>query len=363
MHHPRLRIWAAAAFFLTAEVQLVRSGSLLGTVSDQRSGKAVEGVNVFLSKTTVGTVTDAEGRYRIETAPSGSYELVFQHVAYEIQTRQVQIEDKGPMQMDARLQPKVLKGQEVRITSVYPKDRMKRLGEFEKAFLGETPNAKKCRLLNPEALEFFRDETNAMWTAQCGEAVLVENRATGYLVRNYILDFKWSNRCIVVQHRVLSVFRQLVPAGETESRAWMRGRKTAFLGSQKHFLSALARERVDEEGFRVYRSRIQFVEDEPGVFKDVGSHAYVPPDILYEYALSPAADDPARLKKVFFRDWLRVNRDAMKSYLNLESQAMIIDTLGNIWNVLPLTVAGYWAYFGVADKLPLDYWPGNASLP
>ena len=72
----------------TANSALVRAGSITGTVTDEASGKPIEGVCVTLSTSTgelVGTIgafgeaptTQANGTYAIEGLPPGSYDVAF----------------------------------------------------------------------------------------------------------------------------------------------------------------------------------------------------------------------------------------------------------------------------------------------
>lgn len=72
----------------TANSALVRVGSITGTVTDEASGKPIEGVCVTLSTSTgelVGTIgafgeaptTQANGTYAIEGLPPGSYDVAF----------------------------------------------------------------------------------------------------------------------------------------------------------------------------------------------------------------------------------------------------------------------------------------------
>lgn len=59
-----------------------------GLVVDAKTGLPLSGTNVFFEKTTIGTITDNEGKYRIETLiPSDK--IVFSFIGYETETRNV----------------------------------------------------------------------------------------------------------------------------------------------------------------------------------------------------------------------------------------------------------------------------------
>src|SRR5450759_1166015 len=57
-----------------------------GLVVDAKTGQPLTGTNVFFEKTTIGTITDNHGKYRIETLiPSDK--IVFSFIGYETESR------------------------------------------------------------------------------------------------------------------------------------------------------------------------------------------------------------------------------------------------------------------------------------
>ena len=67
-----------AGFALTAQAQ---ERTISGTVSSDEDGGALPGVNVIVKGTTIGTVTDIEGNYRLEV-PEGDNTLQFSFIGY-----------------------------------------------------------------------------------------------------------------------------------------------------------------------------------------------------------------------------------------------------------------------------------------
>jgi hypothetical protein len=338
--------------------------SITGTVADVRTGKSVPGVNVFLSKTTVGTVTDSLGRYAIDHAPPGVFDLVFQHVGYEIKTETVSLADSGALRIDVRLQPKVLKGPEIKVTGPFPKEWRRRYEEFEKAFLGETGNARKCSIRNPDAVQFRADSEGGSWTAFSDHALIVENRALGYVIRNHIIDFSWSPGVVIVRQKVFSMFKPMTPHDGADQRRIAKNRESGYRGSIKHFVSAFARRKIKEEGFRVYESRVNLAEGSRHPLEEISNRYPIPLDNLYQVLqCSDHADagSPFRrgavLKNLSFKGWLKVEYGGVKSFIMLGNRFMVADTLGNIWSPVSYTAAGAWGRCGIADLLPSDYNP------
>ena len=80
------RLWGLA--LLLSLMQLAAPGhaqeaeqTVTGQVIDQENGEGLPGVNVLVKGTTIGTVTDVDGNYRL-TAPANAETLVFSSVGY-----------------------------------------------------------------------------------------------------------------------------------------------------------------------------------------------------------------------------------------------------------------------------------------
>jgi len=70
---PFLKLFAVFCLFtLTAFPQ---TGTVRGIVTD--SLEAMPGVNILLTDTNIGTVTDINGKYEIRNIPEGEYEIRF----------------------------------------------------------------------------------------------------------------------------------------------------------------------------------------------------------------------------------------------------------------------------------------------
>ncbi|MBX6331974.1 MAG: carboxypeptidase regulatory-like domain-containing protein, partial [Gemmatimonadaceae bacterium] len=66
-------------------------GTIVGRVSDARSGDPVAGATIAIDGTRLGAVADADGRYRIANVPPGSYTLVARRIGYPPTRRAVEV--------------------------------------------------------------------------------------------------------------------------------------------------------------------------------------------------------------------------------------------------------------------------------
>ncbi len=97
-----------ASFFAAAQEHVVS-----GKVTAADDGSALPGVNVVLKGTTFGTVTNAEGTYRL-TLPSSGGILVFSFIG--LQTQEVSV--SGQSTIDTKLTMDVTQLSEVVVTGV-----------------------------------------------------------------------------------------------------------------------------------------------------------------------------------------------------------------------------------------------------
>lgn len=82
---------------------------LSGTVSSQ--GESLAGVNVLVQGTTRGTVTDVNGKYRIEL-PAGTYQIVFSLLGYARKTESVSLKENEELQLNVEMRSQDLESKE-----------------------------------------------------------------------------------------------------------------------------------------------------------------------------------------------------------------------------------------------------------
>ena len=63
--------------------------NVIGHVIDKKSGEHLAFINIFLTGTTIGTVSDATGHYFLKNLPEGKYTLVMQSIGYQTIERTV----------------------------------------------------------------------------------------------------------------------------------------------------------------------------------------------------------------------------------------------------------------------------------
>jgi hypothetical protein len=325
-----------------AESQEKQKINISGSVINESSKEPLANVNVFLSNTALGDVTDSKGIFMIERVPLGAYELVVSMIGYELQTIRIYLNQPRDKEYHFKLKVKYLQGEEISVNATFPKEWKNHLKKFEKHFLGTSKNASKCKIINSEYLNFEYDEGSGLLTASASEPLKIENRALGYLVIYYLLDFA-ANDDGEMRYLGRIKFEALPPNDEKERQKWEKNRFETYGGSYRHFISALANGKLFEEGFKIF-----------GILKTtINGKTYYLDKVSSDTLLAPSKQEFERI--LSFPNSLTVVYNDQTSTLEMREPYVTINTLGQIYNPYALTTYGLWTKKRIADKLPLDY--------
>ena len=88
-------------YFILLNYLFSQSGSIVGKVFDNKSGKGLIGANVIIDGTNQGAASDASGRYIITNVPFGDYKLKVSYIGY--QTLELQVTVLSDQQLEANL--------------------------------------------------------------------------------------------------------------------------------------------------------------------------------------------------------------------------------------------------------------------
>lgn len=345
-----------------------------GRVVDAASGSALEGVHVFVSRSTRGTVTDRFGRFGLDI-PVGAHRLVVSRVGYVTQTHDVMIRHVAVYGLDVALTEDLVALEGITVTDSRDPAWDGYLKRFRDDFLGTTPNARQVEILNPEVLDFT--EEDGVFRAYASGPIELENRALGYHVTHHLHDFAIDGDRTWQDGE--SYFTELDPSSADQARQWEAARERAFRGSVPHFFLSLIRQRTREQGFVTYivdsptttRGRALSQSHNPNPIRqpffavdparylspgaDANEHVLAFPKFMHVvYTEEP--EDPA------YKQWQVLDhtgpvRDMQYSWLALESGSVTIDDEGYAVDPYATAYFGYMAFERLADLLPKEYRP------
>ena len=384
--------------------------SITGVIKDKK-GVELPGAGVYLSNYKNATSTDGEGKFALRNLKPGSYDVLVQMMGFEPYTKNVVLSDKS-VNIQIVLQENTIALNEV-VIRVDP-NREKYLQVFKEFFIGKTPNAEKCKILNPQVLRVDYDGDRRILTVKSSDFLIIENKALGYRLRYMLQFFEYNYNSRIVYYSGLPNYEDLKGSKAAKKR-WVKNRETAYYGSSQHFFRSLYAGTSKEEGYilhkmvslpntqrpadsiinkqiaRLTRNRRSTVMIGSPVKDSLSFWANIrdmPKNInildrstiLLDTLVTQKYKD---LKSIRFKDKLYViytrERESV-DYTNFAGhsvsrpldipnyQISIVNMLespvhfyenGGIYESKSLLYEGFWAYEKIADMVPMDYIPLN----
>lgn len=343
-----------------------------GTVYDVDSGQPLQGVNAYLSNTTLGDATNDIGYYAFNNIPPGNYDLAFNFIGYESIITNIDIGPRDTLIFNVKLKYTQYKLDSLVVFDDRDGQWVRFLERFKRHFLGRSHNAEHTELMNAEVLD-FNMEGFGVYTAEAKRELHIINRALGYESHVQLEHFKWNYFEDSGQALYYVRMKELEPKNSEQEREWALKRSVTYQESiRKFFVALLNTVKNKTEELRPYDPAVQLpafnlVEFNDQRYKLFNGEIkrlsvenkyeqYAPENNQYEvwgfsfetfYGEMPLSVIPD---------------DGEVSYLDYYDEEaneyiFAIDQYGHLLNPLDVTIGGYWSKFRFADFLPLNYKP------
>ncbi len=393
--------WLLALLLLPATCWA--QASISGQVRDSVTHSPLPFASVFLANTTLGTTTDAEGRFRLPSVAPGHYDLGVSYVGYRLFSQPVNL--TGPLVLNPLV---ALAAQQLAEIVVRPNpNREADYQRFSELFLGNSTLSRQCRILNPDGVRVDYDSQQNVLTASVPHALEVDNPALGYRLTFYQLDFRAE---FAEQRAGLTLLTQVVfkdlPGTARQQKRWAVNRHKAHLGSYQHFLRSIYANRVAEEGFKVQKLRRvpnprRLAADEvlrqrqrQGITGNLPDSLLEslrqPRELAFLYKPALPLDSLRRTEPGSGRQWLRfhdllavtyergtpdpnyrrpgpnftsVRPRYEESVVHLQQPEAEVEAIGTLVVPLAVLTEDYWAFEKIGELLPLDYQPPAKPVP
>ncbi|MES2419538.1 MAG: carboxypeptidase-like regulatory domain-containing protein [Bacteroidota bacterium] len=348
--------------------------------------ETLPGAGVYISGYKIATVSDNDGKFFIPNLRPGSYDILVQMMGYLPLSKNIVITDKSVV-VELKL---IENKQMLREVVIKPNpNRPFYVDLFTEFFIGRTPNADRCKILNTDALLIDEDIQNRTVTIKASDFLVIENRALGYRIKYLLEQFEYNFATKNLFYAGYPTFEE-IKGSNSEQKGWLKNREVAYRGSAQHFFAALYQNNIDEEGFIINKryeapnpkrlpdsviKKLSFPEllkqeKEPKILTLL-DNAKVPVDTLVKKFNNS-------LKMISFKDELFVsykNEQELPAYVNssyyqhrpkaLENyQLSTIKMLrspilfyanGMVADPNSTLFSGYWSYEKMADAVPIDY--------
>jgi hypothetical protein len=332
--------------------------TVTGIVMDSATREPLSLASVFCQNTTSGTTTNKQGEFLL-SLKSGGYDLIISYTGYQTQTLRVTESTKLEVLMNK--EEKNMGEVVIRNTNEV-KDGWDKYGEFFiQNFIGATPNAGKCVLVNPEVLKFFYFKRSNKLKVLASENLKIENRALGYLLQYQLDSFVYYYNTSINSYRGYCLYAEM-EGSDSLKKIWAAGREKAYHGSKLQFMRSYYDSTLLEDGWNID----MLDENNSAKFNKITN----PYDSLYYGALDSTLEveiwypqklsitytkkkpEPEYLKKY----GMPKNVAAQISYIDMKDGIAIKEN-GYFYNQKDWVNQGYWSWKNLADQLPYDYLP------
>jgi len=372
-------------------ITLAQSGTITGKVI-QADTKAPVRANVFLSNSSFGTSSAADGTFTLSGLKPGQYTLVANAIGYQEHTETVLVNNEQ-VNLNIELARKSILLKEVSIYTSTKAEWNLYYQQFKTEFIGIDKNAGDCKIINPEIINFSYHKVKKELDASTDDFLIVENKALGYRIKFLIEKFVNDGITGTTDYVGTPLFEEL-PGSESQKKKWKKKRDEAYCGSAMHFYRSLLKDSLAAEGFEMYHLTRQLnPRPEPAlpmpgrnIIREVNLRPlYINQSIdknqwLLADVLRPT-DKPGVIYALSFPDCLYVVyknkweetyfKDVYRPADMLNYQITIVSFPGKVIYALfdkngavlgdsPL-YEGSWSQARLSELLPVDYTPGGRS--
>ncbi|PWS26698.1 hypothetical protein DHW03_11725 [Pedobacter yonginense] len=381
--------------------------SLSGSVKDKK-GEALPGAGIYVSGYKIATSTNNDGEYILNLKP-GNYDILVQLIGFKAVNKNVVMIDK-PVKLNFILEESVTQLAEVTIKP--DPNRENYINTFKTYFIGNTPNAENCKILNPQVLRIDFSKEEGILKVKTEEFLIIENKALGYKIKYLINDFQYDFRARIIYYEGYPTYEDL-PGSLSRKKKWAAKRLEAYHGSAQHFFTSLFNHSSLEEGFVINKLirkpnterpsdsiinanikrlmkaqngtlRINTHEQDSLSYWIAKRNLLKGISVLNRTQISPDTlvhNFNQNIKSIDFNDVLYIIYTKEKeneafssrmgqsiarpldmpnyqvSLINLSIRPVYFYKNGSVYNTRSMLYEGYWAWEKVADSVPMDYLP------
>jgi len=333
--------------------------SISGVISDAK-GETLPAATIFLDGSQKRTYSNDKGEFQLANLEPGTYQLTVHFIGYFSSSQNVIITNKS-VKLKILMKENQIALREVVIKNDPVKDKYMDL--FLKNFLGQSPGARSCELLNPEVLNF--SAYSPFVEVNSDDFLIIENHNLGYRIKYLLRNFKFNRATLVANFTGECTFENL-EGTEEQKQKWTKNRKQAYFGSMMHYFRSLYRNELQENGFFTYKVQNDgipplTVRDQPLNADQIAKHTdskmmtvKFPGKIYTIYdTYDRLSEDPKVNKKRIKASITRGTGSQVYLYLNNAS----VDAKGSIVDYRSFLIQGYWGGKRLGDQLPFEYDP------
>lgn len=338
--------------------------AIKGKVIDKDTQLPLQGASVFAQNTTLGTVTNEEGKFRL-SLPEGGYSLTVTFSGYETESIRINAGAASEQDLVFELTPQEKALEEVSIViSNEVKDGWVKYGEyFRDNFIGESALAKQCEITNPEVLKFYFYKKKNRLKVIATEPLIINNNGLGYVIKFAIDSFITDYNSNTSQFIGYPLFEEM-EGTDQQRKVWDDNRIEVYAGSMLHFMRSLYDQALTENDFQIQyigtgRKAITYADS--ALYDGLGYSFH---DENHTVSFLPDHEEIAILFKQkpdenFLKKGKGLRKDYQVSNLKIidRNDSITIEENGFFFDQENIFTNGYLAFRKIGDMLPYDYDP------
>lgn len=355
----KLHAWFLNSFLfisLFANAQFTISG----TVIDSATREPLAGASVFCQNTTLGTTTNKQGEFSLQLK-SGGYDLVISYTGYQTQQLRITGGESGKLEVPMIKEDKSLSEVVIK-TSNEVADGWDKYGDFfVKNFIGSTPYAAQCTLLNHEVLKFYFYKRSNKLKVLATEPIQISNKALGYDLRYQLDSFVYYYNTDINSYRGYCLYSEM-DGSDSLKKVWTINRTKTYYGSKLQFMRSYYDSTLAEDGWAIdmldenNATKFNKVSDPYDTTYYGALDSTMQIEIWYPRKISitytKKKPEPEYLKKFS----LPKNVSTQISYIVMKDGIAIKEN-GYYYDQKDWINQGYWSWKNLGDQLPYDYEP------
>lgn len=224
-----------------------QSFTLSGVVKD-KLGETLPGAGIYVSGYKIATVADNNGKYFLNLKP-GNYDILVQLIGYKAFNKNIIIGDKS-LTVNFILEQDAVQLNEITIKPDPNREGYIRM--FTDFFIGTTPNAAQCKIINPNVLIIDYSDDDSKLTVKTNQFLIIENKALGYRIKYQLNNFEYDNKSKIIYYEGYPYFEDL-KGSNTKMKRWAAKRLVAYNGSTQHFFESLYAGKSKQAGFTIHK--------------------------------------------------------------------------------------------------------------
>ncbi|GEP50958.1 hypothetical protein FNO01nite_16300 [Flavobacterium noncentrifugens] len=327
----------------------MHSQTLSGIVFDENK-ETIAGASVYLDGTSIGTITDDQGKYELHAANKINTTLVIGFIGYE--SKIIANPFENPNQK-IYLVPKETHLKEVTVIAD-GFSRADKLKIFREEFLGKTKAGRSCKILNETDISFSYDTKTNQLAAFSSVPIQIQNNYLGYEIAFSLVDFYVNfNLKSIKSADVYSSYL----AGTTfykdnikKKKAYLEKRKKTYYGSQMHFFRNLSKNIWDKKSFQLFEgSYLANPNDHFQIQKNAGIYTITIKDSTKKKPKS-LSDDGS-----FYKSFNLLYDKSEQSNVVFKSNTFHVDEYGNNEDFDVVLFGGELGKKRAGDMLPMNF--------